>query len=564
MLSIRKIGILGRTYRHLNRYRKILTVFIKYGYGDLVELLKIDQYIEIGLQVISKKRRERVEKLSRAERIRMALEELGPTYIKLGQALSTRPDLIPVDFIEELSKLQDDVPARPFDEIKATLEKELGGSVDEFFEFFDEKPIASASIGQVHKACLKDGETVAVKVQYAGIRKTIEVDLEIMLHLGTLMERNIEEAALHRPVKIVEEFAKTLEKEIDYLIEADNMDRFGRQFFDDPNIYVPKVFHDTTTERVLTMEFVEGIKVSELEKIESAGMDSKIINAHGANLFLKQVFDFGFFHADPHPGNIFVLPNHVICLLDFGMVCSVDSQTKELFVDLVDSVIHSDTVRATQILLKLTSWEEKPDLIVLEKEAAEFMGRYLYKPLKDIRLDKALRQLLMMASRHYMRVRPDIFLMMKAFATLEGVARILDPEFNMLEKAAPFIIQVKMARFYPQRIAGDVIRFTSEMLDFLQQLPRDILDITELIRRHKLSLRLEHQGLETMLAVLHQVSNRISFAIVIAALLISSALIVFAKTPPLFYGISIIGIVGFLTAAVLGIWLLFAVLRKGL
>ncbi len=564
MLSIRKIGILGRTYRHLNRYRKILTVFIKYGYGDLIELLKIDQYIEIGLQVISKKRRERVEKHTRAERIRMALEELGPTYIKLGQALSTRPDLIPVDFIEELSKLQDKVPERPFEEVKTTLEKELGAPLESFFDHFEEEALASASIGQVHKACLKDGEEIAVKVQHAGIRKTIEVDLEIMLHLATLMERNIEEAALHRPVKIVEEFAKMLEKEIDYQIEADNMERFARQFLDDPSIYVPKVYRETTTERVLTMEFVDGIKVSQRAKLEAAGLDTQVVNAQGAILFLKQIFDFGFFHADPHPGNIFILPNNVICLLDFGMVSSIDSHTKELFVELVDSVVHCDASRATQVLLKLTAWEERPDLTVMEKEVAEYMGRHLYKPLKEIRLDKALRELLMMASRHYVRIRPDIFLMLKAFVTMEGVARMLDPEFNMIEKTAPFILRVKMERLNPTRIAGDLMRFASEILEFVQQLPKDILEITDLIRRHKLSLRLEHHGLETFFSVLHEVSNRIAFAIVIAALLIGSALIVFSKTPPLFYGISIIGIVGFLAAAMMGIWLMFAVLKKGL
>lgn len=564
MLSIRKIGVLGRTYRHLTRYRKILAVFIKYGFGDLIELLKIDQYLEVGLQVISKKRHEPIPKLSRAERIRRAMEELGPTYIKLGQALSTRPDLIPADSAAELAKLQDEVPARPFEEVRATLEKELHAPLEEIFDSFEVTPIACASIGQVHRAYLKDGEEVAVKVQHAGIRKTIEVDLEIMLHMATLAERNIEEVAPHRPVKIVEEFAKSLEREIDYLREADNMERFSRQFLNDPTIFVPKVFRETSTGRVLCMEFVDGIKVSDLKRLEENGIDRKIVMDRGADLFLKQIFDYGFFHGDPHPGNIFVLPSHVICLLDFGMVSAIDSNTRELFVELIDCVVRTDAPRASQVLLKLTSWEEKPDLVALEKEVADFMNRHLYKPLKEIRFEKALGELLTMASRHYMRIRPDIFLMLKAFATIEGVGLMLDPDFNMISKATPFVLRVKKERFSPSRITSDMFRFAVEMAGFAQQLPKDILDITDLLRRQKLGIRLEHSGLETFLSVINQASNRIAFSIVIAALLIGSALIVLAKIPPFFFGISLIGLLGFVMAAVMGIWLLFAVLKKGL
>ncbi|MBW2562789.1 MAG: AarF/ABC1/UbiB kinase family protein, partial [Deltaproteobacteria bacterium] len=268
MLSIKKIGVIGRTYRNLNRYRQILTVLFRYGYGDLIDRLKIDQYIEIGLQMISRKSRVRVEKLTRAERIRMALEELGPTYVKLGQILSSRPDLVPVDFIQEFSKLQDKVPPFPFTEAKQIVQSELGSTLKSLFDYFDEKPFASASIGQVHRARLQNGEEVAVKVQRPGITKVIEVDLEIMLHLATLMERHIEEMELQRPVKIVEEFARTIEKEIDYTIEATSMQRVAMQFLTDPNIYIPKVFRDKSTERILTAEFIDGIKVSEIDRIE--------------------------------------------------------------------------------------------------------------------------------------------------------------------------------------------------------------------------------------------------------------------------------------------------------
>jgi len=563
MLSIRKIGVVGRTYRNLNRYRQILAILFRYGFGDLVELLKIDQYIEIGLQLIARNRRDRLEKLSRAERVRMAFEELGPTYIKFGQILSVRPDLVPADFARELSKLQDEVPPFPFSEVSKTMETEFGSPPEELFDIFDETPFASASIGQVHRAGLKDGEMVAVKVQRPGIRKIIEIDLEIMLHLATLMERHIEEMSLYQPVKIVEEFARTLEKEIDYTIEATSMERFTRHFLDDPTIYIPKVFRDKTTEHVITMELVSGIKVSEIVRLEEAGLDRKTITARGADFYLKQIFDFGFFHADPHPGNIFVLPGNVICPLDFGMTGSVDRQNREDFVDLIDSVVHRNEARATQMLLKVTYWDDEPDIRLLEKDVSDFMGQHLYKPLKDIKIGKLLNHLLELASRYHLMIPPDIFLMMKALTTIEGVALVLDPDFDMIAQTAPFIERVKLARFHPGRIAGDIIKLGSEMLQFIQQFPKDTLEITRLIRQQKLSLKWEHKGLETILATHDRISNRISFSIIIAALIIGSALIVISETPPLFYGISLIGIVLFSTAAIMGIWLLVAILRKG-
>jgi ubiquinone biosynthesis protein len=563
MLSIRKIGVIGRTYRHLNRYRQILAVLFKYGFGDLLEMLRIDQYIEVGLQMISRKRAIRIEPLNRPQRLRLAFQKLGPTYIKLGQILSTRPDLVPMEYIDELSKLQDKIPAFPFEQVRNVISSEFGMPPEELFDTLEEEPFASASIGQVHRAVLKDGESVAVKFQRPGIQKIIEVDLEIMLHLATLAERHIEELSFHRPVKIVEEFARTLEKEIDYKNEATNMERVARHFLDDPHVYIPAVFRETTTTRVLTTEFIDGIKISDIEKLEAAGLDRKILTARGADLVLKQIFVYGFFHADPHPGNIFVLPDNVICLLDFGMTGIVDRQTREDFVDLLDSIVHQNEIRASQALLKLTDWEYEPDRRRFEREVADFMGRHLYKPLKDIELGKLLQELLELATALRLRIPPDIFLMMKAFSTVEGVGHLLDPSFDMIAQATPFITEVKLARYKPQRIADDVYDLASRLLHFFQQFPKDLLDLASLIRKQKLGVQIEHRGLETMLATHDRISNRISFSILIAALIIGSALIVISETPPLIYGISLIGILLFSAAAIMGIWLLVAILRKG-
>ncbi|MGD2269244.1 MAG: AarF/ABC1/UbiB kinase family protein [Desulfobacterales bacterium] len=563
MLSIRKIGVLGRTYRNLKRYQQILAILLKYGFSDLLELLRIDQYVEVGLKMISRKQDVRFERLSKPQGLRMALEELGPTYIKLGQVLSTRPDLVPVDFISELSKLQDKVPPYPFKAVKEIVEAELKCPLEELFDIFEEKPLASASIGQVHKARLKDGEEVAVKVQRPGIQRIIEVDLEIMLHLATLMERHVEELALHRPIKIVEEFARTLEKEIDYRTEAANMERFAANFLDDPHVYIPKIYWDASTPRVLTTEYVDGIKVSEIDRLCQAGLDQKLITDRGADAVLKQIFDHGFFQADPHPGNIFVLPNNLICLIDFGMVGAVDHKTRENFVDLIDSVIHKDASKTAQVFLNLTLWDTEPDLHSFETDVSDFMMKHLYKPLKDIEVGKLLHQLLEIASHHRLRIPPNIFFMLKALTTVEGVARMLDPDFDMVTKCEPFIKRIMLARYNPQRIAGDMIRLANGLVQFIEQFPKEMLDIARLIRRQKLTLNIDQRGLEKMRITQDQTSNRISFSIIIAALLIGSALIVISKTPPFFLGISLIGIIGFLAAAIMGIWLLVAILRKG-
>ena len=564
MLSIRKIGVLGRTYRHFNRYRQVLAILFRYGFGDVVERLKIDQYIEIGLQMISRQRRDNVEKLTRAERIRLLLEELGPTFIKFAQILSTRPDIIPADVIREFEKLQDEVPPFPFDEAKHIIEMELGGTLDDLFSSFDEIPLASASIGQVHRAVLNEGDVVAVKIQRPKVRKTIEVDLEIMLHLATLMEHHIEELSFQKPVHVVEEFARTLERELDYSIEASNMERVSVQFLKDRAIYIPKVYSDYSGVKVLTMEYVGGIKVSETEKLKAAGMDLKIITRRGADFIMKQVFEFGFFHADPHPGNIFVLPGNVICPIDFGMTGSVDKRRRDLFVDILECVAKKDAERSARLLLELGEYEEEPDFRLFEHQISDFMGKHLFKSLKDIDVGRLIQDFLDIATRNRVRVPPVIFLMIKAFAAVEGIARLLDPEFDMIGHAEPFVMRAKMSRYSPKKIAQDLIATLSDSIAVIQDLPREVLQLTRLARQNKLSVSVEIRNLDSFLRTHDQVSNRLSFAVIIGALIIGSALLLAFGTPPLFYGISLVGMIGFSVAAVFGIWLLLAILKKGM
>jgi len=517
-----------------------------------VDTLKIEQYLEIGLQIISRKRREHVEKLTRAERVRMALEEFGPTFVKLGQILSSRPDLIPVEFIQKLSKLQDHVHPFSYAEVKYIIESELGAPIGYIFQHFEQTPLAAASIGQVNRAQLRNSEEVVAKVQRPGIHKTIDVDLEIMLHLASLMERHLEEAELQHPTKIVEEFAHTMERELDYTIEASHIERFASQFMDDQTIYVPKVYRETTTTRVLTMEYVDGIKASEIDQLQSASLDQKEIAHRGADLILKQIFDYGFFHADPHPGNVYILPNNVICYLDFGMMGRIDRQTRENFADLVMSIVSRDEGKIADALLKLTLWEDEPDRSTLERELGEFMDLHFYRPLKELELGKLLRQLLDMASKHRLRVPPDLFLMLKALSTVESLGSALDPDFDMETHAAPSIRRIQRERLHLRRVAADMFDTGSEIVSLIKDIPRELREILKQARQGKLKLEFEHRGLESMLTTHDRISNRIAFAIVLASLVIGSSLIILADVPPKWYGIPDIGLAGFLVAGVMG------------
>ncbi len=548
--------MIRRGYRHLNRYRQIVGTLIKYGFEDLIDTLKIEQYFEMGLEMVSGKRRERVERFSRAERVRMALEELGPTFTKLGQVLSTRPDLIPADFVQEFEKLQDDVAPFGYDEVRKIIEEELERSVEDIIDSFEDEPLAAASIGQVHRAKLKDGEDVVVKVQRPGIRRMVEVDLEIMLHLASLMERHLEEGEIHRPTRIVAEFARSIEKEIDYTIEASHMERFAAVFQGDMSIYVPKVFREVTTERMLTMEYVDGIKASEIDRIDAEGLDRKVITSRGADLILKQIFEHGFFHADPHPGNIFVLPDNVICYLDYGMMGRIDQKTREDCAELLYALAQRDEHKTVRALLRLVEYDARPAVQVLERDVGDFMGQHLYKSLKDIEIAKLFQNIVELISRHRLKIPQDLFLMIKALTTWEGVGLSLDPNFYIMEKAAPFVQRVRTARMHPERIADEIWESGIDLIRLLRELPAELHEILLQVKQGKVKMELEHRGLGPIEGIHDRAAHRIAFSIIIAALIVGSALIVLAKTPPLLFGIPVVSIAGFATAAVMTAWLL--------
>jgi ubiquinone biosynthesis protein len=562
-VSFFTITAIGRTYRHVQRYRQILSSLFKYGFGDLIDSLKIEQYLDLGLQMISMVPAEKVQALSQAARVRLLLEELGPTFLKMGQILSTRPDLLPLAYLQELSKLQDEVTPFAFPEVETILSEEFKRPLSEVFSGFDEAPFAAASIGQVHKARLLDGELVAVKVQRPGVKRVIEVDLEIMTHLAGLMERHLEGFDIQRPTRIVQEFARALEKELDYTLEAANMERFARQFENEPGLHVPRVHREATTSRVLTMELINGVKASDLERLDRDGIDKVELAQRLLTLIMRQIFVHGFFHADPHPGNIFILPGGVVCYIDFGMMGRLGPELRDRFADLVMSIALRNERAATQALLKLavTESEAEPDVAALENDVLDFMEQYCYRPLKDVQLGELLRRLVELTRTHHLRIRQNLYLMIKALSAVEGLGRRLDPELNVIEQAEPFIKRIQKNRLRPSRIAQDVALSGQEFLELLKDLPKEARALLALTKQGKVKVEFAHQGLEPLLVTLHQSCNRMAFAIVLASLVIGSGLIVHSGVPPKWHDIPIIGLAGFLVAGVMGLRLLFSIAR---
>jgi ubiquinone biosynthesis protein len=311
------------------------------------------------------------------------------------------------------------------------------------------------------------------------------------------------------------------------------------------------------------MEYVDGIKISDIEHLEEHGYDPKKIARRGADLIMKQIFVHGFFHADPHPGNVFILPEGVICYLDFGMMGRISRQTREDFVDLVMGIVGRDEAKTADALRRLSDSDEEPDLGLLQRDMVEFMDQHFYRPLKELELGKLLHQLLDIASKHRLSLRPELYLMLKALSTVEGVGRTLDPDLDMTQQASPFVRRIQSNRLHPRRIAGDIAGSGTEFLHFLKEMPAELRAILKLARQGKVKMEFEHRGLEPMLSTYDRISNRIAFAIVLASLIIGSSLIVLAGIPPTSYGIPVIGLAGFLVAGIMGFWLLLSILRRG-
>ena len=551
---------INRRYRHFRRYRQILTVLIKHGFGELLARMGLTRARTLRRLLEA---RGLFAEHSYAVRMRLVLEDLGPTFIKLGQVLSTRPFLIPRELAEELTRLQDDVPPVPFDRIRPAVERCLGRATYECFQAFEEESIAAASIAQVHRAITLDGEEVVVKIQRPDIRSVIRTDMEILMELAQLMERHLPESRQYDPTGIVEQLAKTTHREMDFLNEARNVERFARNFEEDDTIHVPRVYWGLTGPQVLTLERIQGVKISDLERLEARGLDRREIARRGGQTVLKQVFVDGFFHADPHPGNLFVLEGNVLAPVDFGMMGYLDRETMQRMGDLLIGAIGKDVDRILRSLMHVGTLDEDMDTDALRWDIADFMERYYEVPMSRLDMRIILDEMFEVVRRHRIGIQSNLFLLGKALGTYEEIGRMLDPEYNFVEEARPFVKHLFLRRIQPKEMARDLTTLTTDYYELLRTFPGEMERIVRKLRRGKLSIELEHRGLDKLIIDLDRASNRLSFSMIIAALIIGSSYIVQLERGPLLFGYPIFGIVGFVFAGLLGIWLVVAILRSG-
>jgi ubiquinone biosynthesis protein len=561
-MVLQSIDYISQTYRNIKRYKQILTVFAKYGFTDILETLNIEKYLPFGQKILAQGKRPSDEPHNRWQSITAMLEELGPSFVKLGQILSDRPDILPKEFIAELEKLHDSV--KPFDEKESQkiVEEELGAPITDLFKEFDIKPVNSASMAQVHKAILKTGEEVAIKVQRPDIKDLIETDIEIMFHFAGLMERYLPSMDFIDPVGIVEGFERSIKKELNFNLEATHFENMRSNFKSDDRAYIPLIYRELTTEKVLTIEFIHGIKISHIDTLKDKGYDPHLLADYGAQLVLTQIFDHGYFHADPHPGNILVLEKNVLCFLDLGMVGILTEKQKHQLGSIIIGMANKDSQAITKSLMYFSENPHMIDTDKLEREVLELVEEYYPLSLERIDIQKLLFALKEIIFNHKLKVAPEFYILLKALISIEGIGRKLNPDFNLAKHIEPFAKKMFLKRFSPEAIAKSMYLSLSDLTLLLRDLPTEVRTILHILKTGKGQLSFEHRGLTPMLKAHQRITNRIVLAIVLSALIIGSSLIILSKVPPTWYDIPIIGIAGFVGAAFVGFWLLVSMIRS--
>jgi ubiquinone biosynthesis protein len=500
------------------------------------------------------------------ERVRLFLEELGPTFVKIGQIASTRPDLIPADIIHELEKLQDDVSPFSFGDVERIIEQELGHKIDTIFEEFSETPLAAASIGQVHYAVLKSGERVAVKIQRPNIRNIINTDLEILQELAMLAELRLEWASRYQLRDIVEEFSKSLRDELDYTIEGRNAEKVAKQFENDPNIRIPKVYWDYSTQKVLTMEYIEGTKLNEIKKMDDKGFNRKVLAERLVRATFHQILVEGFFHGDPHPGNILALPGEVIVFMDFGMVGRLTPEMKYHFASLVIAMMRQSTDGVIKAITQMGLVPDDVNMQKLRSDVDELKEKYYDVPLSEISLGEAVSDLFSVAYQHHIKIPADLTLLGKTLLTIEGTVEQLDPELSIIQVAEPFGHKLLKERYHPKKVVEKAINHLFEYGEIISELPKHIQELTSIIKKGKIRMEFTIPELDLFLTKLDRISNRLSFSIVLLAFsiimvgfIIGSAL---GRQSTLLWNIPAIEI-GFGVAILMFLWLLYSIFKSG-
>jgi len=548
--------------KDLGRAHDIATVLIRYGFGSFVRGLGMGKAIERAGRALHWQHVEEYVKLDTPQRIRHVLEELGPTFIKLGQILATRVDLFPSQYIAEFEKLQDQVPPMPFEELLLQLEEDLNGTIDEFFAEVEQVPLAAASIAQVHKAALKDGTPIILKIRRPGLRKLIEADLRLLHRIVEIAESESPEFRRFHPKEVLRQFNQSLRRELDLAAECRNAERIAANLAYDLNIRIPRVYWQWTCERLNVQEYIEGIQGRDLAAVEKAGLDRKLLAERGTGAVMKMIMEDGFFHADPHAGNVFYLPDNKLAFIDFGMVGRLTEDRRDQVVRLLYGMTNHLPNKVAEIL---EDWSDNistdEQMLIVDLEA--FVDQYSSLALKDLNLTDMMSDLMTILRDHKLILPADLALLIKTYITMDGLGRHLNPEFNTLVYTAPYVQKIMEERYTPEAMAQRGWRNLVSVTDLLASLPKDLRKLLRASRKGAFQVDITVKRLGVYVNHIDNAISRLTMGIVTAALIIGSSIIMTVEGGPEILGLPAFGFLGYAFATVTGIWLLHSIWKGG-
>jgi ubiquinone biosynthesis protein len=551
--------------RELPRLHEIASVFIRHGLGDFVQRIGIAGVLERAGQILHRSPVADQVTLDPAQRMRMALEELGPTFVKLGQVMATRVDLFPPRWIAEFEKLHADVPAVPFEQLVPELTRALGRSPHEVFRDIEQQAYGAASIAQVHRAQLQDGTPVVLKVRRPGVREKIDADLRLLRRVSELIESEMPEARRYRPAEVAEQFAKSLEREADFAVETRNIERFAKNFAGDPYRGGGGLYPEYTSDVLLVQEHVDGVPATNVPAVEAAGLDKKLLAARGVDGFLKMILLDGFFHADPHPGNVFYLPGNRIVIIDFGMVGRLSTRRRAQVLDLLGGLARMAEEPMMEVLLEWAG-DAYVDEIKLAADVNDMVFDYEGVPLKDIRVGNVIRQFAAIVREHSIVLPSDLSLMFKALITLEGLGRQYDPDFHITEHLTPLVKSALSERYQPAELVRRGRNSVSEFLSVVGGVPRDLARFLREARRGKTRIDLDLKRLDSFGRQLDRTLDRVAVGILTASLVIGSAIVLTVRDGPTMWGIPVLpalGMLGYILAVLNSLWIVYGIWRSG-
>ena len=548
---------ISQTIANTKRIGQIITILSKNGFDDIIKKINFEGSFRLPISKDTNR-----DNLSKSQRIKKTVEELGPSFIKLAQMLSTRPDLISLELVHEFEKLQDNVSPVDINEINPIFKEEFDKEQEEIFA----KPLellATASIGQVYKGELLNGNEVVVKVLKPKIDEIIKNDLDILKKIASLFDDAFVDYGINSMLDIVKEFERSIKNELNFKLEAMNLTRFGTIFKDDDRIKVPKLYKEYSTNKIIMMEFIDGIKVSNIEQLKHNSIDTKEIAKKGFELLCEQIFKYRFFHADPHPGNIFITLDSKVSFIDFGMMGSINKQEQKILLELIYHLSQKDEEKVSLDILNMTNYPDDIDTNSFIQDMSRVISTYMYANLQDINIKELFSDMTNLVSKYNISFKNTYYLFFKAITTIEGVGRNLDSNFNAVEQIKPIVMDFYREQFSVKNIFKKVKELPKEIIDFLSYTPSDLKDIFKQMKSGKFKVELEHVGLQKMEESIEKSFNRLTVAIIAASALIGSALILHAKTPPLIYGVPLFGIAGFSVAFVMGLVLAYSIYKGG-